>query len=158
VEVSPTAHDGVSPGTFDVRGTVNVHDAMPNVTFTVLRRVDLNPDGICTGTSWLNLPGTPTPVLNTSDGGAGALHFEIARGAPLLDGVSFDVQWRLVGNDRRVGPTNSFRGFSSAVGRWKTEGHVGVGSRGSVAGRALDVCCLRVCSSLIGSFVVCSSC
>jgi hypothetical protein len=86
VEVAPTAHDG--PGTFDVQGTVNVHDAVPNATFTVLRRVDLNPDGVCTGATWLNLPGTPTSVLTTSNGGAGALHFEIARGAPFLDDAS----------------------------------------------------------------------
>jgi hypothetical protein len=88
VEVAPTAHDVAGPGTFDVQGTVNVHDAVPNATFTVLRRVDLNPDGVCTGATWLNLPGTPTSVLTTSNGGAGALHFEIARGAPFLDDAS----------------------------------------------------------------------
>lgn len=99
VEVAPTADDVAGPGTFDVQGTVNVHDAAPDTTFTVLRRVDLNPNGVCTGATWLNLPGTPTPVLTTSEGGAGALHFEIARGAPFLDGVRFDVQWRLVGSD-----------------------------------------------------------
>ena len=69
---------------------------------TVLRRVDLNPDGICTGASWLNLPPPNEQTLTTSDGGAAALHFEISRGAPLLDGVSFDVQWRLVGTDGSI--------------------------------------------------------
>jgi hypothetical protein len=49
VEVAPTAHDVVGPDTFDVPGTVNVHHAAPNTTFTVLRRVDLNQDGVCTG-------------------------------------------------------------------------------------------------------------
>jgi hypothetical protein len=48
VEVAPTAMDEGSL-TFDVQGTVNIHDAAPNTSFTVLRRVDLNPDGICTG-------------------------------------------------------------------------------------------------------------
>jgi hypothetical protein len=56
VEVAPTAHDVVGPDTFDVPGTVNVHRAAPNATFTVLRRVDLNPDGACTGATWLMLP------------------------------------------------------------------------------------------------------
>jgi hypothetical protein len=31
-----------------------------------------------------------------------ALHFEITRGAPLFDGVRFDVQWRLEGSDGSV--------------------------------------------------------
>jgi hypothetical protein len=108
VEASPTAHDLVGPGTFDVQGTVNVHNANSNVTFTVKRRVDTNPDGICTGMSWLDLPGTPTPALHTSAGGAGALHFEIARGFPFLDGVSFDVQWRLVGGDGSILQSDCF--------------------------------------------------
>ena len=102
VEVAPTAHDVVAPGTFDVQGTVNVHDTTPGATFTVLRRVDLNPNGICTGSTWLTLP-PPNPVaFTTLDGGSGALHFEISRGAPFLDGVSFDVQWRLVGTDGSI--------------------------------------------------------
>jgi hypothetical protein len=102
VEVAPTAHDVAGPGTFDVQGTINVHDVAPNTSFTVLRRVDLNPDGVCTGTKWLSLPGSPPPALAASEGGAGALHFEIARGAPFLDGVSFDVQWQLVGSDGSI--------------------------------------------------------
>jgi len=108
VEVAPTAHDVVGPDTFDVQGTVNVHDAAPNTTFTVLRRVDRNPDGICTSPTWLNLPGTPPPTLDTSAGGAGALHFEIARGAPFVDGVNFDVQWRLVGSDSSILESDCF--------------------------------------------------
>ena len=108
VEVAPTADDFAGPGTFDVQGTVHVHGTLPNTVFTVQRRVDLNPNGVCTGATWLNLPGTPTPVLTTSDGGAGALHFEIARGAPFLDGVSFDVQWRLVGTDGSILQSDCF--------------------------------------------------
>lgn len=99
VEVAPTAHDVIGPDTFDVQGTITVHGAAPNTTFTVLRRVDLNPDGICTGGMWLSLPPPNTPDLTTSAGGAGALHFEISRGAPFINGASFDVQWRLVGSD-----------------------------------------------------------
>jgi hypothetical protein len=102
VEVAPTADDVVGPDTFDVQGTVNVHSATPGTTFTVLRRVDLNPDGVCTGATWLTLPPPNEQTLTTSNGGAGALHFEIARGAPFVDGVGFDVQWRLAGSDGSI--------------------------------------------------------
>ena len=102
VAVAPTAHDVVGPDTFDVVGTVNVRDAAPNTRFTVLRRVDLDPDGVCTGASWLTLPPPNEQTLTTSNGGAGALHFEISRVAPLVDGVRFDVQWRLEGNDGSI--------------------------------------------------------
>jgi hypothetical protein len=102
VEVAPTAHDVAGPGTFDVQGTVNVHQAAANTTFTVLRRVDFTPDGVCTGAVWMMLPPPNKQTLTTSTGGARALHFEITRGAPLLDGVRFDVQWRLEGSDGSV--------------------------------------------------------
>lgn len=102
VKVATTAADLSGPGTFDVRGMVNVHDAMPHTTFTVLRRVDLNPDGVCTSATWLTLPAPNEPDFTTSPGGAGALHFHISRGAPFVDGVRFDVQWRLAGDDGSV--------------------------------------------------------
>jgi hypothetical protein len=108
VEVAPTADDVAGPGTFDVQGTVNVHGATPNTIFTVLRRVDLNPDGVCTGPTWLTLPPPNEQTLTTSNGGAGALHFEIARGAPFVDGVRFDVQWRLVGSDGSILESDCF--------------------------------------------------
>ena len=108
VEVAPTARDVVGPHTFDVQGTVNVHDAAPATTFTVLRRVDRNPDGICTSPSRLALPPPNEPTLTTSNGGAGALHFEIARGAPFVDGVGFDVQWRLSGSDGSILESDCF--------------------------------------------------
>ncbi len=96
VTVAPTSKDEGALS-FDVQGTINIHGVLPNTAFTVLRRVDLNPDGICTGATLLTLPGNP--VLATSAGGAGALHFEIQRGAPFVDGVMFDVIWRVVGSD-----------------------------------------------------------
>ena len=99
VEVSPTAKDEGALS-FDVQGSVNIHGATPNTDFTVLRRVDLNPNGTCTGATWLTLPGNP--VLTTSAGGAGALHFEIQRGAPFVDGFMFDVIWRVVGTDGSI--------------------------------------------------------
>ena len=94
VEVAPTAHDVAGPGTFDVQGTINVRRLEPNAGYTVLRWVDRVPDGDCTGAAPLSLPGNPT--LTTSAGGAGALHFEIFRGDPFLDGVMFNVIWRVV--------------------------------------------------------------
>jgi hypothetical protein len=102
VKLAPTAHDVAGPDTFDVQGTVNVHRAAPDTTFAVQRRVDFNADGVCTGMIWLDLPGSPPPALVTSRGGAGALHFEITRGAPLTDGTKFDVLWRLTGSDGSV--------------------------------------------------------
>jgi len=102
VEVSPTAmnEDGF---TFDVQGTVNIHGAAPRTDFTVSRRPDLTPDGICTGSTWLT-----TGTLTTSAGGAGALHFEVQRGAPFLDGVRFDVMFRAVGTDGTVLESDCF--------------------------------------------------
>jgi hypothetical protein len=108
VKVAPTAHDLVGPDTFDVQGTVTIHDAVSNTTFTVLRRVDLNPDGVCTGTTWLMLPPPNQQTLTTSNGGAGALHFHFSRGAPFIDGVRFDVQWRLEGNDGSILQSDCF--------------------------------------------------
>jgi len=46
--------------------------------------------------------------LTTSNGGAGALHFEISRGAPFVDGVRFHVQWRLEGNDGSILQSDCF--------------------------------------------------
>jgi hypothetical protein len=108
VKAAPTAHDVAGPETFDVQGTVNVHDATPNTAFTVLRRVDLNPNGVCTGAMWLTLPPPNEQALTTSNGGAGALHFQISRGAPFVDGVRFDVQWRLVGSEGSILESDCF--------------------------------------------------
>jgi hypothetical protein len=103
VELSPTAknEDGF---TFDVQGTVNIHGAAPNTDFTVSRRPDFTPDGVCTGPSWVPLPEN----LTTSAGGAGAIHFEIQRGAPFLEGVRFDVIWQAVGTDGTVLESDCF--------------------------------------------------
>ncbi|MGY0390627.1 hypothetical protein ACWZJV_26945 [Nocardioides sp. WG-D5] len=94
IGISPTAHDVVGADTFDGQGTVNVHGLAPNTDYKILRWVDLDPDGVCTGTSALSLPGDPT--LTTSNGGAGALHFQISRGAPFADGMRYDVIARVV--------------------------------------------------------------
>jgi hypothetical protein len=94
IGISPTAHDVVGPDTFDGQGTVTVHDLAPDTGYKILRWVDLNPDGVCTGATALPFPGNPT--LTTSSGGAGSLHFEISRGAPFVDGVRYDVIARVV--------------------------------------------------------------
>jgi hypothetical protein len=92
VLIAPTAED---QGTFAVQITVNVHDASPNMAYTVSRAVDLNPDGVCTlASGWL----TNGP-LDTSSAGAGAAHFEVHRGAPFVSGIRFDVQFRVLGAD-----------------------------------------------------------
>jgi hypothetical protein len=44
--------------------------------------------------------------MTTRADGSGAPHFEISRGAPFLDRVSFDVQWRLVGSDGSILQSN----------------------------------------------------
>lgn len=90
VLVSPTAKDRPN---FDAQVTVDVLDMLPDSTPTVERRVDLNPDGVCTGTTWLT-----NGTITTSPGGAGAGHFEVERGAPFVSGVQFDVQFQVIGN------------------------------------------------------------
>jgi hypothetical protein len=95
IEVSPTAHDVFAPGTLNVEGTVNVHGLAPDTGYRLRRFPDFNPnDGVCTGTTAVFLPGNPT--LTTSGGGAGALHFEVSRGAPFLDGVTFNVFFQVI--------------------------------------------------------------
>ena len=91
VLISPTAED---QPTFDVQVEVNVQGMLPNSTFLVQRRADLNPDGICTGTTgWL----TNGPITTSADG-RGAQHFHVERGAPFVSGVRFDVEFRVIGN------------------------------------------------------------
>jgi hypothetical protein len=86
-------------GPFGVAITVNVHDASPNTTYTITRYPDLNPDGICTRD--LTPPSPPDWVLNTSPGGAGAVHLDLQlpSGTPFVSGTRFDVVWELAGSD-----------------------------------------------------------
>jgi hypothetical protein len=93
ITIAPTAHNDGS-NTFDLQGTVNVRHLTPDADYKILRWVDFTPDGICAGPMPLTLPGDPT--LTTSAAGAGALHFNIRRGFPLLEDVTFDVIWRVV--------------------------------------------------------------
>ena len=66
---------------------------------------DLDPDGVCTGTMALSLPGDPT--LTTSNGSAGALHFQISRGAPFSTACATTLS--------RVSSTSPATPFSKAI-------------------------------------------
>ncbi len=103
VEVSPTSKD---QPIFDVEGTANIHDALPSTTYRVARAVDRSDighaDGVCpsrssSSPSWRAVP-ADGGLLSTSNGGAGALHFEIhpAPPTPFVSGVTFDVQWQVI--------------------------------------------------------------
>jgi hypothetical protein len=94
IEASPTAHDVVGPGTYDVQVTANFHGLEPNTGYRVLRGFDLNPDGACPATAAVTFPGNP--IVTTTNGGSGELHVELSRGAPFVDGVHFDVFFRVV--------------------------------------------------------------
>ena len=107
VLIAPTVAD---QGTFAVEVTVDIHDASPNMAYTVSRAVDLNPDGVCTlASGWL----TNGP-LTTSPARTGAAHFEVHRGAPFVSGVRFDAEFRVC-NCRTSLTCGS--GFSGVVAR-----------------------------------------
>jgi hypothetical protein len=57
------------------------------------RRVDSDPDGQCTGTSWSRLG-----EITTGRAGSGTAHFETERKEPFVSGFRFDIQYRVVGN------------------------------------------------------------
>jgi hypothetical protein len=93
VIVSPTSE---GKGDFDAQVKVNIHDAAPNITFTVTRAVDIPADGVCTGTDFVTVA-----TLTTSAGGAGAVEFE--RGGRFGgQTVAFDLFLRVIGSDGTV--------------------------------------------------------
>ena len=92
VNVSPTARDRGE--IFHAQVTLNVQGARPNTTFTVTRFVDQPPDGICTEAGGGLVLGTFT----TSDGGAGAFHFERVS-PPETPGFQFDLDFHVAGTD-----------------------------------------------------------
>jgi hypothetical protein len=92
VTVSPTARDRGE--IFHAQVTLNVQGTRPNTTFTVERFVDQPPDGICTEAGGGVVLGTFT----TSEGGAGAFHFErVSPGE--TPGFQFDLDFHVVGDD-----------------------------------------------------------
>jgi hypothetical protein len=120
VNVTPTA---AVDGTFSAQINVNVHAAPPNTTFYVQRAAEVgrpnSADGICQRAAglppWGDVPNFvtfplpaagPLVTLQTSEGGAGAVHIDFA--APTIpDGTQFDVMFRLV--DSLTSPTNELR-------------------------------------------------
>src|SRR4249919_1710806 len=121
VDVTATA---AVEGSFSAQIDVNVHDAPPNTTFYVQRAPEIgrpnSADGICQRAAGLPPWGAPAPnfvtfplpaagplvTLQTSNGGAGAVHIDFA--APTIsDGTRFDVMFRLV--DSLATPTNELR-------------------------------------------------
>ena len=98
VEVSPTAQG--QGAVFVAEGTAAVHKALPNTSFIVQRAVDFTPnDGVCTiapapPAGWITLT-----TLTTSEGGAGAAHFERAAPPPGPPGFQFDIIFRVMSTD-----------------------------------------------------------
>ena len=111
-------------GSFSAQINVNVHDAPPNTRFYVQRAPEIgranSADGICQRAAGLPPWGPPAPnfvtfplpavgplvTLQTSEGGAGAVHIDFA--VPTIpDGTQFDVMFRLV--DSLTSPTNELR-------------------------------------------------
>lgn len=92
--ISPTARDGAT-FTFDAQVTVELEGVRPNTTYLIQRAVTRPATGTCT-THWIT---SPVETLTTSAGGAGATHFELRRGSPFGDGVTFNVIWRVFDGD-----------------------------------------------------------
>jgi predicted secreted Zn-dependent protease len=98
VEVSPTAQG--QGAVFVAEGAAAVHGALPNTTFIVQRAIDFTPnDGVCTiaaapPAGWITLT-----TLTTSEGGAGAAHFERAAPPPGPAGFQFDIVFRVMSTD-----------------------------------------------------------
>jgi len=121
VNVAATA---AADGTFSAQINVNVHGAPPNTTFYVQRAPEVGrvngADGLCQRAAGLPPWGPPAPnfvtfplpaagplvTLQTSEGGAGAVHIDFGA-ATILDGTQFDVMFRLV--DSLTSPTNELR-------------------------------------------------
>jgi hypothetical protein len=107
--------DGAAPG-FGVahEGVYTVHGAPPNTVYLLQRAIDINVNGVCTGTfiTWPFPPtqplgdpsGPPAARLTTSPSGAGAAHFtfEFAGGNPAL---RVDIIFRLIEESPNPGGT-----------------------------------------------------
>ena len=107
--------DGAAPG-FGVahEGVYAVHGAPPNTVYLLQRAIDINANGVCTGTfiTWPFPPtqptgdpaGPPPARLTTSPSGAGAAHFtfEFAGGNPALRA---DIIFRLIEESPNPGGT-----------------------------------------------------
>jgi hypothetical protein len=107
--------NGAAPGIGVAHeGVYAVHGAPPNTVYLLQRAIDINVNGVCTGTfiTWpfpptqpLGSPSGPPPArLTTSPGGAGAAHFtfEFASGNPAL---RVDIVFRLIEESPNRGGT-----------------------------------------------------
>jgi hypothetical protein len=107
--------DGAAPGLGVAHeGVYAVHGAPPNTVYLLQRAIDINENGVCTGTfiTWpfpptqpLGDPSGPPPArLTTSPSGAGAAHFtfEFAGGNPEL---RVDIIFRLIEESPNPGGT-----------------------------------------------------
>ena len=115
--------EGAAPG-FGVahEGVYAVHGAPPNTVYLLQRAIDINVNGVCTGTfiTWPFPPtqpqgspsGPPPARLTTSPSGSGAAHFtfEFAGGNPALQA---DIVFRLIEESPNPGGTELRTGCGS---------------------------------------------
>lgn len=98
VSISPTAQD---QGNLFVENEVNLHDALPDTTFTVQRAVDFAPadvaSGVCRIASGPPFGWQTEGTFTTSAGGAGTLHISGSR--PPLSGTRFNLILRVLSQD-----------------------------------------------------------
>ena len=100
VNVSPTANQQG----FSVETQVTVWQTRPNTTFDVKRAVDVNADGICTSTNFVQLPVPnfgPLVKLTTSPGGAGTVHVKFAL-PQLAEGTMLAVRFEVSSEDSSI--------------------------------------------------------
>jgi hypothetical protein len=105
--------------TLNAQVSVNVHGVSPNTVLYLVRSGDIalsgqQADGVCQrAAAGLFFPvlvnGSPV-ILETSPGGAGAVHFELQGNDPFLpDGAGVDVVYRLVDALPPAAPTIDLR-------------------------------------------------
>jgi hypothetical protein len=100
VNVSPDANEMG----FSVETEVAVWNARPATTFDVKRAVDVNANGICTSTNFVQLPlPNPGPLvkLTTSPGGAGTVHLKFAL-PQVADGTTLAVRFEVSSEDSTI--------------------------------------------------------
>lgn len=98
VSVSATSQDH---GNLFIENEVNIHDALPDTSFSVQRAVDFAPADVANGVCTI-APGPPfgwitDGTLTTSPGGAGTAHISGSR--PPLSGTQFDLILRVISQD-----------------------------------------------------------
>jgi hypothetical protein len=76
--------------------TTWVRGLAPNTAYQLQRAVDMNLDGICTGTAWLTLgKGLVAQTITTDESGTGREELFRDLGS-LTAGSTFDIQFRLI--------------------------------------------------------------